>query len=114
MNSLEKRLETLEYYQTLLLKMIEPNHFPFYRLVMEKRLTREEIEELYSLCNDLSLLHEEQKAQGLVIFTNLLTQFAGQLNAKLEIDETVHAMANQGLYSSLMKDFLFIMKESLR
>jgi hypothetical protein len=114
MNSLEKRLETLEYYQTLLLQMIEPNRFPFYRLVMEKRLTREEIEELYSLCNDLSFLHEEQKAQGLVIFTNLLTQFAGQLNAKLEIDETVYAMSNQGLYSSLMKDFLFIIKESLR
>ena len=114
MNSLEKRLETLEYYQTLLLQMIEPNQFPFYRLVIEKRLTREEIEELYSLCNDLSLLHEEQKAQGLVIFTDLLTQFAGQLNGKLEIDETIHAMSNQGLYNSLMKDFLFFMKESHR
>ncbi|MGM7719329.1 DUF1878 family protein [Metabacillus sp. Hm71] len=106
MDSLEKRLETLEYYQTLLLQMIEPNRFPFYRLVMEKGLTRDEIEELYKICDELAFLHEEQKAQGLVIFTDLLTQFAGQLNEKLEIGETIQAMAKQGLYRSLMKEFL--------
>lgn len=111
MDSLEKRLETLEYYQTLLLQMIEPNRFPFYRLVMERGLTRVEIEEIYMLCHELSILHEEQKAQGLVIFTDILTQFAGQLNEKLEIVETVQAMSNQGLYNSLMKDFLALMKE---
>jgi hypothetical protein len=110
MNSLEKRLETLEYYQTLLLQMIEPNRFPFYRLIMERGLTKEEIEELYRICDELSFLHEEQKAQGLVIFTDLLTQFAGQLNEKLTIDETVQAMSDQGIYSPLMKDFLVLMK----
>ncbi|QGQ44529.1 DUF1878 family protein [Metabacillus sediminilitoris] len=110
MDSLEKRLETLEYYQTLLLQMIEPNHFPFYRLVMEKGLSRREIEEVFTFCNELSYLHEEQKAQGLVIFTDLLTQFAGQLNPKLDIFETVQAMSKQGLYSSLMSDFLVLMK----
>jgi hypothetical protein len=110
MNSLENRLETLEYYQTLLLQMIEPNHFPFYRLVMEKGLNRQEIEEIFTLCRGLSILHEDQKAQGLVIFTDLLTQFAGQLNSKLDISETVQAMLNQGLYNSLMTDFLALMK----
>jgi hypothetical protein len=109
MDSLEKRLETLEYYQTLLLQMIESTHLPFYRLVMERGLNKGEIEELYKLCNELSLIHEEQKAQGLVIYTDLLTQFAGQLNSKLDIVETVQAMSKQGLYSSLMKDFLALM-----
>jgi hypothetical protein len=90
--------------------MIEPNRFPFYHLVMERGLSREEIEELYRICDELTYLHEEQKAQGLVIYTDLLTQFAGQLNSKLDIAETVQAMLKQGLYSSLMKDFLAIMK----
>lgn len=110
MESLEKRLETLEYYQTLLLQMIESTHFPFYRLVMERGLNKGEIEDIYKLCNELSFEHEEQKAQGLVIYTDLLTQFAGQLNSKLDIVETVQAMSKQGLYSSLMKDFLALMK----
>ncbi|MGM0876263.1 MAG: DUF1878 family protein [Bacillota bacterium] len=110
MDSLEKRLETLEYYQTLLLQMIESTPFPFYRLVMERGLNKGEIEDIYRLCNELSFLHEEQKAQGLVIYTDLLTQFAGQLNSKLDIVETVQAMSKQGLYSSLMKDFLALMK----
>lgn len=110
MESLEKRLETLEYYQTLLLQMIESTHFPFYRLVMERGLNKGEIEDIYRLCNELSFEHEEQKAQGLVIYTDLLTQFAGQLNSKLDIVETVQAMSKQGLYSSLMKDFLALMK----
>lgn len=110
MDSLEKRLDTLEYYQTLLLQMIEPDRLPFYRLVIEKGLTKGEIEEIYTLCNELSDLHEEQIAQGLVIYTNLLTQFAGQLNAKLEIVETVQALLKQGLYRPLMKDFMALIK----
>jgi hypothetical protein len=90
--------------------MIESTHFPFYRLVMERGLNKGEIEDIYRLCNELSFEHEEQKAQGLVIYTDLLTQFAGQLNSKLDIVETVQAMSKQGLYSSLMKDFLALMK----
>lgn len=109
MDSLEKRLDTLEYYQSLLLKMIEPNEFPFYHLVMTRGLHKEEIEEIYMLCDELSILHEEQKAQGLVIFTDLLTRFAGQLNAKLELYETIRALHKQNLYSSLMNDFLNLM-----
>lgn len=111
MESLEKRLDTLEYYQTLLLQMIEPNRCPFFRLVMEKGLTREEIMEIYKVCDELTVLHEEQKAQGLVIFTDLLTQFAGQLNEKLSIDETIQAMAKQGLYSELMNDLISLIKQ---
>ena len=110
MDSLEKRLANLEYYHTLMMRMIEPNRFPFYHLVMERGLSREEIEELYRICDELTYLHEEQKAQGLVIFTDLLTQFAGQLNEKLEIVETVQAMSKQGLYKSLMNDFIPLMK----
>jgi len=109
MNSIEKRLETLEYYQSLLLKIVEPAKFPFYHLVMSKGLSKEEIEEVLMICEELSRLHEEQKAQGLVIFTDLLTRFAGQLNPKLDLYETIHALHRQSLYSSLMDDFVDLM-----
>ncbi|MCM3442504.1 DUF1878 family protein [Metabacillus halosaccharovorans] len=109
MNSIEKRLETLEYYQSLLLKIVEPAKFPFYHLVMSKGLSKEEIEEVLMICEELSRLHEEQKAQGLVIFTDLLTRFAGQLNPKLDLYETIHALHRQNLYSSLMDDFVDLM-----
>lgn len=109
MNSIEKRLETLEYYQSLLLKIVEPAKFPFYHLVMSKGLSKEEVEEVLMICEELSRLHEEQKAQGLVIFTDLLTRFAGQLNPKLDLYETIHALHRQNLYSSLMDDFVDLM-----
>ncbi|WP_078435600.1 DUF1878 family protein [Metabacillus halosaccharovorans] len=109
MKSIEKRLETLEYYQSLLLKIVEPAKFPFYHLVMSKGLSKEEIEEVLMICEELSRLHEEQKAQGLVIFTDLLTRFAGQLNPKLDLYETIHALHRQNLYSSLMDDFVDLM-----
>ena len=109
MNSIEKRLETLEYYQSLLLKIVEPAKFPFYHLVMSKGLSKEEIEEVLMICEELSRLHEEQKAQGLVIFTDLLTRFAGQLNPKLDLYETIQALHRQNLYSSLMDDFVDLM-----
>jgi Protein of unknown function (DUF1878) len=109
MDSIEKRLETLEYYQTLFIKMIEPEQFPFYHMVMSKGLTKEEIEEVNAICHELSVNHKEQKAQGLVIFTDLLTQFAGQLNAKLDLYETIRALHKQNLYRPLMDDFLELM-----
>ena len=109
MDSIEKRLETLEYYQSLLLKIVEPTKFPFYHLVMSKGLSKDEIEEVLMICAELSRLHEEQKAQGLVIFTDLLTRFAGQLNPKLELYETIQALHRQNLYSSLMNDFVDLM-----
>ena len=109
MDSIEKRLETLEYYQTLFIKMLEPEKFPFYHMVMSKGLSKEEIEEIHTICHELSENHNEQKAQGLVIFTDLLTQFAGQLNAKLDLYETIRALHKQKLYRPLMDDFLELM-----
>ncbi|WP_226670067.1 DUF1878 family protein [Metabacillus litoralis] len=112
MDSMEKRLEKLEYYQALLLQMVDTKRFPFYQLVMEKGLCKTEIEEIDKLCYELNSLYEEQKTQGLVIFTDLLTRFAGSLNSRLEVEETIQALYKQNLYPLLMADFLELMKSS--
>ncbi|WP_243385835.1 DUF1878 family protein [Bacillus kexueae] len=105
MNELEKRVENLEYHLRLLLKMSNAQKFPFDYLVVTKGLSEEEVNQLMNLCRKLELQHEEQKAQGLLYYTDLLTLFAGQLNEKLDINETIDAMLQQGLFPQLMSDF---------
>ncbi len=105
MDSIEKRLETLEYYQTLFFQMIDKNAGPFFHLVIKNGLTKEEIEGIHAICQELQNQYEDQKAQGLVIYTDLLTQFAGQLHPKLNVDETVQALLKQSLYRELMEEF---------
>ncbi|ASS89379.1 DUF1878 family protein [Aeribacillus pallidus] len=104
MKDLERRLETLEYYMSLFMKMMNIEMYPFYKLVMEKGLMKEEIEEVFRICDELEKEHKEQKAQGFVYFENLLTLFAGQLTPKLDVNETIDALYLQGLYTELMKD----------
>lgn len=104
MREVEKRLETLEYYMNLLIKMIDGDRYPFYKLVIEKGLLKDEIETIFDLCDFLAKEHEEQKAQGFVYFENLLTLFAGQLTPKLGVNETIDALYRQGLYANLMQD----------
>ncbi|MDQ0232311.1 YhaI family protein [Metabacillus malikii] len=111
MESLETRLATLEYYQQLLLEMIDSDKCPFYRLVMERGLTKSEVEGVYRLCDELNEEYEQQKAQGLVIYTDLLTQFAGLLNEKLNVNETVYAMIKQGIYEPLMNEFKHLISD---
>lgn len=102
MASLEERLEKLEYYQSLLMEMVDHHKKPFYSLVIRANLTKEEVEELLKLCESLSNKYEKQKAEGLVIFTPLLTEFAGMLNPKLNVDQTIEAMLKQNMFIPLM------------
>lgn len=106
----EKRLEKLEYYQTLLLEMADTEKYPLNVLIIKNNMSKEETAELHRLCEDLMNMYQEQKAQGLVIFTDLLTLFAGQLNYKLDILETIQALHKQNFYKPLMKTFLNIIK----
>jgi hypothetical protein len=104
--SLEKRIAKLEYYQSLLQKMVDPEKYPFYVSVMNRGLSADEIEEVFCICDELSYMLAEQKEQGLLNYVSLLTRFAGQLNHKLSVDDTIAALHNQGMYVPLMKEFL--------
>ncbi|WP_243291460.1 DUF1878 family protein [Bacillus sp. FJAT-47783] len=105
MNEFEIRLEKLEYHMQLLLKIANKQKYPFDFLVVQNGLSRNEVDEIMSLCTELEQKHKEQKAQGLLYYTDILTLFVGQLNEKLEVNETIDAMLNQGLFIDLMKDF---------
>ncbi|WP_018662336.1 DUF1878 family protein [Heyndrickxia acidiproducens] len=103
MESIEQRLERLEFYQKLLLKMIESNQNAFYRLVIEKQLSKQDVEQFFALCEQLKQELEEQKADHFVFFYPLFTKFKDRLHKKLQPDEVIAACLQQGLYPELMK-----------
>ncbi|MCY7816436.1 YhaI family protein [Bacillus haynesii] len=111
MNSMEQRLERLEYYIKLLLNNADMEGYPYYKILIEKGLSEEEAKETEKLCEELSKELEAQKAQGYVMFDHLLTLFAGQLNEKLEVHETIFALHRQGLYKPLMSEFISIIRQ---
>ncbi|WLR42840.1 DUF1878 family protein [Bacillus carboniphilus] len=106
MNQLEERIQTLEYYQQLFLQMIEGGAYPFYHLVIKKNVTKSEVEQLFSLCEDLEEELGKQRAQGYVVFTSLLTLFEKQLPTALPVDETMNSLKDQGLFVDLMTELM--------
>jgi regulator of sigma D len=103
MESMEEKMKRIEYYQQLFLKMVKSGEFPFYELIIEKGISKGEVEEIFSLCDKLTKQYEEQKEEGFVHFDSLLTQFAGMLTAKLNPTETIEALLSQSMYQPLMK-----------
>jgi len=102
---LQKKLETLEYHQELLLQILENPREEFSKLIVRRKLSREEVEALFRLCEEMSIKMEEQKAEGLVYFAPLFQEFSFRLNQKLDARETVEALRKQELFSPLMDEF---------
>jgi Protein of unknown function (DUF1878) len=105
----EKRVETLEYYMSLMMTMMDTRKFPFFALIIQKGITKEEVEYLLAKCEALSEEMTKQKREGLLWFYPLLLSFKEALPANLSVLETVKALEEQGLYTQLM----FELKKSL-
>jgi hypothetical protein len=101
--SIENRIEQLEYYQQLLIQMVDVQKYPFYKMVMREKLSKSEVNEVFALCEALSKKYEEQTKIGFVTFSSLLTHFVGMLNVKLNPEETIDVLYEQNLYTPLMK-----------
>ncbi|MCQ6267036.1 YhaI family protein [Fictibacillus sp. WQ 8-8] len=102
METIEERVERLEYYNRLTVQSINLRTYPFYTLVMEKHLSEDEVGDVLSLCDELQRRFEVQTESGYVQYLPLLLHFAGMLNPKLKPRETVQALRTQGVYPELM------------
>jgi len=111
MESLERRIERLEYYQRLMFNLLDNEKASFYRLIVEANLTKEDVDELFKLCENLSNEYQKQKAEGLVFFTPLLTQFVGLLHPNLDVGKTVEVLLSQRKYVPLMNEFRKLIEE---
>jgi len=99
-----KRIEKLEFYQELLLRLVNSSGKSFTRLIITQKLSREEVKEFHQLCDDLSIKLEEQKAEGFVYFLPLFKEFTQRLNKKLEAKATVFACLEEKLHVELMSE----------
>ena len=100
-----EKIKMLEYHQSLLLKMNQSTKETFYKLIIEKSLTEEEVRQFYKSCEKMSIVYEEQKAEGFVYYHPLFQKFIQDLHPKLTIQEVVPACLTQGLYVPLMTEF---------
>ncbi|ALC80613.1 MULTISPECIES: DUF1878 family protein [Bacillus] len=108
---MEERISRLEYYITLLMENADMSKHPFHALVIRTGLSEEEVLEIKRVCSELEQDLDIQKTQGYMSFEKLLALFAGQLNEKLNVHETIYALRDQGLFVSLMDEFISIIKK---
>ena len=109
MESNEEKLQRLEFYQEILLSVMN-NAYPFYALIINYELSKSEVEDIYLLCTKLNNELKKQKEEGFVTFLPLLTHFVGMLNYKLEPHETIDALYKQNIYRDLMAEFKKIIR----
>lgn len=105
LDSLIKKMDRLQFHQSLLLEMVANSDDHFYRLIIMKGLNKSEVDHFYQLCDELSDALEEQQAEGFVYFESVFEQFKKALHPKLNPEEVVQACLRQKLYVPLMLEF---------
>ncbi|HZG74088.1 MAG TPA: DUF1878 family protein [Chondromyces sp.] len=103
-NELLKRIERLEYHQQLLLRMANKEKHEFDWMIVKHMLGKEEVEEFYKLCEELSKKCKEQKAEGFVFHAPLYYEFIERLHPKLNVKEIIQACLAQGMFVPLMRE----------
>lgn len=104
MRNLEKEIETLRFHQQLLLQIIQNSRAKFDLLMVEKNMTKEEVEAILTLCESLSKVLTMEKAEGYMNFQPLFSQLERNLTPKLTVKELVTSCLTQGLFENLMRE----------
>ncbi|MDQ0214754.1 hypothetical protein J2S13_001151 [Oikeobacillus pervagus] len=97
-----KRIEKLEFHQQLLLNMVKRDDYPFNWIIIEKRLSREDRDEFFKVCEELNKVRLEQKAEGFVFHSPLFKEFKRRVHPRLRSKEVIEACIQQGVYVPLM------------
>lgn len=108
MEVLEDRLAKIEYHMQLLMKHIDVESYPFDILVIKRGISKEEVEELFDICEKLNIELEKQKADGFVTFSPLLTKWNASIPEKFPKEETIFALYKQNIYRDLTKELLHL------
>jgi hypothetical protein len=100
-----EKINRLEYHQSLLLKMISKSDYQFDKLIVEKSLSKQDVEMFFAKCDELIAALEEQQAEGFVYFESLFKEFKEALHPNLKAEEVVQACLRQQLFLPLMLEF---------
>lgn len=102
LDTLLEKINRLEYHQSILLMMISKSDDQFYKLIVEKSLSRKDVERFLAMCEELTIALEEQQAEGFVYFESLYRNFKDSLHPNLDAKEVIEACLRQKLYLPLM------------
>ncbi|MGG0719216.1 DUF1878 family protein [Robertmurraya massiliosenegalensis] len=102
LDTLLEKINRLEYHQSILLMMISKSDDQFYKLIVEKSLSRKDVEHFFAKCEELTIALEEQQAEGFVYFESLFKSFKDSLHPNLDAKEVVQACLRQKIYLPLM------------
>jgi hypothetical protein len=105
MEQLAEKLNMLEFHQKLLLKMVSESKDQFYRLIVERGLTQQEVAKILEACEEMNIAMQEQKAEGFMYFHPLYKKFSAVVQPKLKPEEVIKACESQGLFLPLMTEF---------
>lgn len=111
MEELQKRIETLEYHQQLLVRMLQFSDQQLYYLLITKNVSKQETEILLDKCEELSKSFQKQKAEGYVTFYPLLNELKAHLPESITVNEFVAACLKQGIYIALMESIKELLEE---
>ncbi|OCA84349.1 hypothetical protein A8F94_16715 [Bacillus sp. FJAT-27225] len=100
-----ERIQVLEYHMRLLAEAVEKPEYELNKLLVKRNVAERETAELFDLCERLSKLMEEQKAEGFLHFHPLFEEFAASLSSKLNPSEVVNACMKQKIFIPLMNEF---------
>lgn len=104
MGYVDEKVEELEYYMSLLLMTLDKHEFPFFYLVMSRKVKKREIETLLHTCERLSESLHIQKQEGFLCYESLFQEFQVVVPPILEVQETIEALEGQKLYKSLISE----------
>jgi hypothetical protein len=105
MHDLLERIELLEFHQKLLLKILANPKLEFFKLIIDRGISEQEVQSFFKQCEDLCIKMEEQKAEGFVHFYPLFDQFSASLPLTLQPEEIIQACLRQKLYEPIMIEF---------
>lgn len=103
-DALLERIKLLEYHQKLLLQLLTNPQLEFYKLIIEKGISEQEVHVFFQLCDEMSIKLEEQKAEGYVYFHPLFNEFAASIPANLSVKEVIKACLVQNLFEVLFQE----------
>ncbi|MDN3015159.1 DUF1878 family protein [Paenibacillus sp. BSR1-1] len=101
-----QKINLLEYHQKLLLELLNNPKLEFYKLIIERGISKQEVINFFQLCDEMSIKLEEQKAEGYVYFHPLFDELTASLPGGLDIKEVLNACIKQDLFKTLFLEFI--------
>ncbi|WP_181349238.1 DUF1878 family protein [Thalassobacillus sp. CUG 92003] len=96
-----EQCQMLSFHVQLMSNLEWTDAYPFTKMVITHNLTKTEYEQVFFLMEELHDTYEKYQAEGFVDYSPLLIHFAGMLSYKLNPNQALRALYQEGIYPKL-------------